>query len=139
MAVTYNKREYVILTMASIPDITVERFLEEDLFTLLGLPDISQEDKDEITEKLNDTVLMRVYAKILSQISEEEGLKLESVPSEEIISYIEGLGFNLSEMLVEELLTFRLELVTMYSLTVSPLLKTEAYLQDLIAAGKLAT
>jgi len=100
--------------------ITPQQFATEDFFTLVGLADISDEDKQEILESMSKTVHARVYSNIYAELDEQEQEEMNSTPTTKLIPFLRAKGFDLEEMIVEEALKYRLELATMFDLAVHP-------------------
>ena len=95
--------------------------MEEDFFTLLGLENLSDQEKEEISETLSKTVHAKVYAKLMETLSQEEQEKFENLAPEDMIPFLMELGFDLPTLIIEESINYRLEVASIYGIVVAPL------------------
>lgn len=102
-------------------EITLDEILTEDLFTLLGMEGLADEEKKEMLEKISTTIHARVYSAIYEKLSEHERDMLNELPSEKLLAYMQEQGFNVPEMILEETILYRMELVKSFEFMVDTL------------------
>ena len=112
----------LLTVMGTMKSVTLERAATEDFFSLVGLEEISEEDKDQILESMTKTVYARVYGYIYAQLSPEEQRHLDALDPEHLIEFFIQCGFNVPEMLTEEAINYRVELAKMFELATTPIL-----------------
>ena len=83
-----------------------------NIFAQLGLEDLDDSQKDELSRKMMKTVSARVYLKFLETLDPEEKIKFDTVPMEETIPQMDECGFNIQSELVSEALAYRNELLS---------------------------
>jgi hypothetical protein len=91
-------------------DITLERLLTEDIFSLVGLEGLEDEKKAALLSDMQRTVLAKVYADILESMDEEEKTVFESLPADQIEGHLERRGIGLAELISEESVRYRVQL-----------------------------
>lgn len=93
-----------------IPALDLDRFVKEDLFTLLGMQNISKEEKLALARDLTQVIYARVYAAAIKSLSIEDRDQAASMLPEEMIPFFAEHDIDLAEMLIEESLSYRAEL-----------------------------
>ena len=104
--------------------LTLKRVAEEDFFSLVGLSDLSDEKKEEILAAINKTIFTRVYGYIYQEFTPELRAELDTIPAEKMILFLTEKGFNIPQMIIEETLSYRLELAKMFELATNPLIQS---------------
>ncbi len=92
----------------------VQELLEKDIFELLHLEGASDEQKEALINKMNESVQARIVVRMASQVSEEEAQQFahlaENNDQEGMKQFISEHGLDLAQMAAEEALKFRIEL-----------------------------
>ena len=101
-------------------DLTIERILKEDFFSLVGLQDITDEEKMEILESMNKTVQARAYLKVSEQLDPDERIVLDHKTGDELMQYLADKGIDLVNTVMEEAVKYRLELATLFQVATTP-------------------
>ena len=107
--------------MPTFAPITLERFITEDFFTLLGLEDMSEEGKAEILEALNKTVQARVYAQMYEQLTDEQQEHLDDLAPGQMVAYLQSIGFDVAKIIAEESVNYRMEVAKLYESILAPM------------------
>lgn len=102
--------------------IDLQRFLEEDFFTLLGLENMEEEAKRQVIDALEKTVRARVFVRISETLDEEQNATLDTLESEQIIPYLLSLGIDIPSLLIEEAIQYRMEVAKLYESILAPFL-----------------
>ena len=97
--------------MVPFPILPKQKFLEEDIFSLLGLKMISDEKKDVLLEKFSEVVNARVFVRILDSFSEVERQELETVAPDELMLRILENSTDVVGIIAEESVRYRAQLV----------------------------
>ncbi|HSI21037.1 MAG TPA: hypothetical protein VLA04_05065 [Verrucomicrobiae bacterium] len=105
--------------MSTLP-ISANQLATEDIFSILGLQSLTQEEKDIILQKMEQTVLARVYGTILADLHEGEIENFENLHGEDLMRFIAQKGFDIEQMVVEESIRYRMELAMVFQVTTTP-------------------
>ncbi|MBU6388941.1 spore coat CotO family protein [Patescibacteria group bacterium] len=100
--------------MGTVSIIDLDQFENEDLFTLLGLEDISNKDKDALVDQLNHTVMARVYYNIRLALDPHKREEFDEMSSDEMVPFLLEEGFNLPQLILEEAIRYRAQIVQLF-------------------------
>ncbi len=100
--------------------LTLNRLVTEDIFSLLGMQDIPESDKENLIENMEQTVLARTYGAICKELSSEDLNELDKLHGEELMNYLANKGFDVPQMMVDESVRYRMELATTFQLLITP-------------------
>lgn len=95
-------------------DFTLERLLTEDIFSLVGMGSLSDDEKNTILDDMQHTVMARVYATILAGMSEADRTTFDTLSGDQLEQYLDEHGINLTAQIAEETVRYRLELATAF-------------------------
>lgn len=101
-------------------EITIDKVLNEEFFSLVGLESITEDEKETILQKMNETVQARVYLGIMEKLDEDERTVMDRKNGDELLNFLVEKGFDLPEMVIEEALKYRLELAHLFQIATSP-------------------
>jgi len=104
--------------LLSIPRLDIDRFLNEDFFTLLGLSEVKEEEKANLLEKLGRVVLARAYAIAIELIPENQRESVADLPPDEMIPFFFEQGIDIPAIVGDESLRYRAE-VAQYMLALN--------------------
>lgn len=94
-------------------------FITKDIFQLLGLGGVSQQQKDDLLEVMLYTVTNRVMARILDQLSEDEQHQLEGFLDREdtagMVAFLQQHDIDYAELFSQEALVYKAEVVNLVS------------------------
>lgn len=94
--------------------LTLKRVAEEDFFSLIGMDNLPDEEKEQILNDMNETVQAKVYLRIFEQLDEEGRKKMEELTGDDLAHFLVDKGFDLTGILLEEALTYRMEVATLF-------------------------
>lgn len=94
-------------------NITIERLLTEDIFSLVGLEGLSDDEKNQLLDDMQRTVVARVYSLVLAGLSDQDRAAFEALPPEQIEDYLSERGISLATLIAEESVRYRVELATL--------------------------
>lgn len=101
------------------------QLFDEDIFKLLGIPDISPSEKEQLMERMQKNIQQRVFANILLGLDEEETIQWNHLLGqhnfEKITAFILQKGINLQKISLEEALIYKTELVALVSTKITAL------------------
>jgi len=96
-------------------DYTYDDILNKDILELMDAGDLSEEKKRELYIKMLETIQNRTIARIFDQLSPEDGEKLkqliDSNNKAEIESFLKSKGIDIAQMMLEEAIIYKSELV----------------------------
>ena len=90
---------------------TTKDYLEKDFFTLVGLESLSDTDKQEYLEKMNQTVMGHVYEAIMSEMTDEEKDQFDAIPSDQVVAWLGEKGFDFPALILEESIRYRFQVI----------------------------
>lgn len=96
----------------------VEEFLDTDILELLGVKNVSGEERDKIYKKMTDTILNRVIARIddelkTNQHRDEFKKLLKEGDDKKTGEYLHTLGIDVQKMVINEAMIYKTELVSL--------------------------
>ncbi len=98
----------------------VDDLLREDIFKLLHLEGLGEEQKAALIEKMDNTIQARLVTRIASILSEQEAERFsqlaESNDQEGMKTLLTTNGIDATQLATEEAIRFRVELVEMIDL-----------------------
>lgn len=96
---------------------TVDELMGDDIYTLLGIEDASEERKRALLEQITNLVDARVARRISDSLSEEEAEEFGRIAnngnSQEVIDFLVSKNMNLPAIVSEEAIRARVEVVTL--------------------------
>lgn len=97
--------------------LTAEEFLDKDIFDLLNVKNISQEEKEKLLKKMLDNIQMRVIVRIDDMLDtsekQAEFKKVLTLSEKEISEFFEKENIDIEALLVQEALIYKTELVSL--------------------------
>ncbi len=109
--------------MADSDNFTVKDIIEKDIFTLLGAESLTAEEKNELMAKMLDTIRFRVIDRVSEMISKDEMNMwmdlMEPDKNEELNKFLADRKINLSQMMMEEAVNYKIQLKTYANYTKS--------------------
>ena len=94
---------------------TGSEIIEEDILKLLGASDMSEEEKNDLYQKMNDTVANRVTARIVDALTDEEVDKwtklLDENKEADARKMLEEKGVDLPKLIAQEAVIYKTQLV----------------------------
>lgn len=91
------------------------QIIENDILKLLDLDGVSDEKKDELYQKMLSTIQNRVVARLLDELDEKSREKfkklLDGEKEEEIKKMLANKGININELMAQEALIYKTEVV----------------------------
>lgn len=94
--------------------VNLKNALEEDLFTLLGLEGLEENQKEEILLMAQNTVLARVYDRIRGLLEPFEQELLDSLTEGELQALLAEKGLDLQAITIEEAVRYRFEIIAAF-------------------------
>ena len=120
--------------------LTIDEVVEKDIFSLLGIESIPPEEKERLTEKILETVRLRVFDRFDQSLSEDERAQLKTLldsgSDEEIKHFYEEKEFDFNKAMIEEALKYKIE-VAAYADFIKQSGATLAELKEKINKGDL--
>jgi len=96
-----------------------EELLKTDIIDLIGGKDFTDEQKDELYNKMLDTISNRVIVKVSEKLPDNDFVELEKIlesgDKEKINKFFEDKNIDIKQMFVEEALVYKVEMVTLTS------------------------
>jgi hypothetical protein len=88
---------------------------DQDVFTLLGVPDAPEEKKQEMLKTMTDSINNRIFARVLDMIDDSEAETLNQLLEEDgdVSNFLNSHGINLSTIAAQEAVIYKTELVTL--------------------------
>lgn len=109
--------------MADNDSFTVKDIIEKDIFTLLGAGSLNEEEKAELMNKMLDTIRYRVIDRVSEMISKDEMNLwmdlMEPEKNEELNKFLAEKKIDLSQMMLEEAVNYKIQLKTYANYTKS--------------------
>ena len=95
---------------------------DKDIFTLLGVPDASQDQKDRLMDTVMQSVNNRVFSRVLDMIDDESAPELEKLLENDgdVAAFLQGEGINLATVTAQEALLYKTELITLVATSPLP-------------------
>jgi hypothetical protein len=100
--------------------LTVDRILDEDIFSLLGIEGISEERKLQMMRDMSETIEARFYKAVYDALPEAARAQLEHLSPVETALVLEKNGIDADRMLQEEAILYRAEIASLMDLSVNP-------------------
>jgi len=99
---------------------TFDQLVNEDFFKLLGLQSLSDDDKQEMLDRMNETVRARVFLQIIEHLSQEDREFFDQLPADDMLPFLQKHNINVEELIINEALNYRLEILAMYTMATQP-------------------
>ncbi len=100
--------------------ITIDDILNEDIFNLLGLGSMSDSEKEEYLDAMNDTIQARLLLSIVEDLSPEDREQMDLLEGDELMKFFEARGIDIVARMLEEAIQYRLELAVTFQVATSP-------------------
>lgn len=101
-------------------NLQLNELLEQDIFSLLGLTNISEEEKNNLIHKFNTTIQARVYRHLAELLSEEDFNQIDNLDAHALQEYLQTKEIDLPALVKEEAIRYRVELIAILDLTTKP-------------------
>jgi len=92
-----------------------EDILNKDILELMGAQNLPQEKKQEIYQKMIETIQNRVIAKILDQLSEQDAEEwkklLDSGDKQKAEEFLKTKQIDVAKLMLEESIIYKTEMV----------------------------
>ncbi len=103
------------INMTTTTVVNPEQFLDQDIFDLLQLPNLSKEKKDKIIKDMLETVNNRVIARILDLLEEKNQQEqfftlLQGNQNQAIDDFLEQQNIDIKKISLEESLLYKMEI-----------------------------
>lgn len=85
-----------------------------DLFTAIGLQDLSSEEKEELIATMSKTVFARVFLQVGEMLEDHDRVVFSELEVGSLISFLHERGIDLVAMLIEEGVKYRHELILVF-------------------------
>lgn len=94
---------------------TGEEILEKDILDIIGASDMSDSEKQEMYQKMNDTIANRVTARIVDSLNDDDvdtWIKLlDSNNQQEANTFMSDRGVDIAEIIAKEALLYKTQIV----------------------------
>ena len=101
-----------------IDDKNLQDLLDKDTLELIGGENLPEEKKQELYQKMAETVQNRVIARIDDKLSEEERQEwmklLDENDKTKMEEYLRSKDIDISKMLVEEAVIYKTEITSLF-------------------------
>lgn len=85
-----------------------------DLFTAIGLQDLSPEEKEELIATMSKTVFARVFLQVSEMLEDHDQVMFSELEVASLIPFLKERGIDLVGMLIEEGVRYRHELIMVF-------------------------
>lgn len=100
---------------------TYEDIVNKDILELLGVGDIPNKEKRQLYQKMIETIQNRIIARIDGKLTEEEVDEwkklIDAGDKAKMDAFLKSKGINLVQLLVEEALIYKMELIDLMNQT----------------------
>jgi hypothetical protein len=88
---------------------------DQDIFTLLGVPDASEENKASLMQTITQSINNRIFARVLDMIPDEDAAELEQILENDgdVDAFLKSKGIDISTVAVQEALIYKTELAAL--------------------------
>lgn len=87
-------------------------YLGKDIFELLDLKDISQEEKEELSQVMEETIKNRTIARLVDSLEDEEMRIWDTLKSDdEKMDFLSKRNISLAQIILEEALMYKAEIL----------------------------
>lgn len=96
---------------------TLQEIIEKDIFTVLGLSHLREQQKTELFNEAYQTILNRILLRVADQLNSDEidtlkNLFLEN-DTEKIIEFLSHKNIDIDQLLTEETVAYKIEMVSL--------------------------
>ncbi len=95
-------------------DLSAEDIINKDIFELMGVSDMSEEQKVELSKQITDTIEKKVFAQIVEKLSDNEIPRwkqlLETGSSADIKDFLAKHNMNLNNLMTQTALDYKTEM-----------------------------
>jgi len=96
--------------------VTLKEVIEEDIFNLIGLDSVSDEEKMGLYKKILETVRFRVFCRFDESLKDNEREEFKKVlyegDDEKLKDFYKSKNFDFDTVMIEEALRYKIELTT---------------------------
>ena len=100
---------------------TPDEIIDLDIFNLMGIPNMPQNQKDEILKKMVETIERRVIKKVEDKLSDEDMAKIEAaINSNDQNAFMQTFtdkGISIEKIYAEETLLYKYEMMELMNNT----------------------
>lgn len=97
-----------------------DEFIDDGIFKLLGIDDMSENDKEELLKKMFKTIENRVVAKVMDALpdSETEAVKdaVTATNKDKFYEILKRHNINLEKLYAEEALIYKLQMTDLVNI-----------------------
>ncbi len=84
----------------------------DKFFDDMGFAEMSDEKKNAMVDKIAGILEDRIMLKLVGSLSEEDAKAIQAMSElEEVMTYLDGKGFNITELAAQEAMDFREEMI----------------------------
>lgn len=95
--------------------ITYDDIIDEDILTLMGAKNMSEEEKEELYKKMIETIQLRVLSRIDDQLSDQEAEEVKEIvksnDKEKFFDYLRSKNIDVGKLYAEEALIYKIEMI----------------------------
>ena len=96
---------------------SLSQIIDQDIFTILGLDHLPQEEKDALFAKAYDTVLHRALLRVADQLDDAQMEQLTALlgsdDEEAVDAFFERHGIDIDQIMISETLEYKTEMATL--------------------------
>lgn len=87
-------------------------YLGKDIFELLGLKDITEEEKQELSQIMEETVKNRTIARLVDSLNDEEMETWDTLETDdEKMEFLSKRDISLAQIILEEAMLYKAEIL----------------------------
>jgi hypothetical protein len=95
--------------------ISYDDIIDEDILVLMGAKNMPPEKKEELYNKMIETIQLRVLARIDDQLSDQEAEEIAKIVKSEdkakFFEFLKGKDINIEKLYAEEALIYKIEMI----------------------------
>lgn len=103
-----------------LSDVTLDNLLNKDFFDLIGLSELPDDKKQEMAIEMAATIQGRAFRTITQLLGEKKSEQLDSLPSEQVLAFLEENGINSIDIMLQEAIKYRIEVATLFQSAITP-------------------
>ena len=99
------------------PLVHIDDLFDKDMFTLLGLENISKEQRDRMTTAMMQTIEAHIFARVMDKLSSEQLVEFEAVidkhEPDAVQEFLRVHEIDLIQIAAEETLLYKAEVLSL--------------------------